>query len=388
MARAQQEEVPLQNDDDSTHASQSFNTKGVPLYWRRMAILIAGLACTALVGGGGGRVAFLLKRYAQRPIKVTVFASCGEVGRAVALHLNTHLPGGSTLALHDARGGWEDVHACAPSLDRNVHVEVYAGGEGYDDALIGSDVVLIAGVINGIPFKSSMDRSDLFNLNAPTVKFIAGRIAVMSPNALVAVVMEPVNVLVPMVAEVMKRAGVYNERKLFGVSSSPMVAASLVAGLKDMDPLKIHVPVVGGTTGTTITPIFSQIEGVNLNNEEIDLLTKKIQWEAKGCDVQEFDLDTEECDFLTSPQTVAEAASRFALSLVAALGGETNILQQAYVASSAEFSFFFFHTISLGPEGVEEVLPIGDLSDSERQHLDSVLKAINTDITQGEHYAD
>lgn len=99
----------------------------------------------------------------------------------------------------------------------------------------------------------------------------------------------PVNSTVPIASEVFKKAGTYDERRLFGVTTLDVVGAKTfyagkanvnVAGIHCFKLVKIvrpfndcfylifnlgffvvevNVPVVGGHAGITILPLFSQV---------------------------------------------------------------------------------------------------------------------------------
>lgn len=52
-----------------------------------------------------------------------------------------------------------------------------------------------------------MDRSDLFNVNAGIIRNLIGQVARTSPNACIGIITNPVNTMVPIAAEVLKKAG-------------------------------------------------------------------------------------------------------------------------------------------------------------------------------------
>lgn len=58
-----------------------------------------------------------------------------------------------------------------------------------------------------------MTRDDLFNINAGIVANLAASIAVNCPDAFICVISNPVNSTVPIVAEVLKKHGVFNPLK-------------------------------------------------------------------------------------------------------------------------------------------------------------------------------
>nr|KJB22113.1 hypothetical protein B456_004G030200 [Gossypium raimondii] len=110
-----------------------------------------------------------------------------------------------------------------------------------------------------------MSRDDLFNINAGIVKGLCSAIAKYCPTALVNMISNPVNSTVPIAAEVFKKAGTYDEKKLFGVTTLDVVR-------------DVNVPVVGGHAGITILPLFSQATPkANLAEGDIKVLTKRTQ---------------------------------------------------------------------------------------------------------------
>lgn len=68
------------------------------------------------------------------------------------------------------------------------------------------------------------------------------------------------NSTVPIAAEVLKAAGVFDPKKLLGVTTLDVVRANcFVAEAKGLDVKDVDVPVVGGHAGTTILPLVSQV---------------------------------------------------------------------------------------------------------------------------------
>ncbi|RWR80711.1 malate dehydrogenase 1, mitochondrial-like protein [Cinnamomum micranthum f. kanehirae] len=90
----------------------------------------------------------------------------------------------------------------------------------------------------------------------------------------------PVNSTVPIAAEVFKKAGIYDEKKLFGVTTLDVVhAKTFYAGKAKVLVSGVNVPVVGGHAGITILPLFSQATPKSnaLSDEDIKALTKRTQ---------------------------------------------------------------------------------------------------------------
>lgn len=306
-------------------------------------------------------------------MKVAVVGAAGGIGQALALLLKNHLPAGSDLALYDIAPVTPGVAADLSHIPTPVSIKGYAG-EDPTPALEGADIVLISA---GVARKPGMDRADLFNVNAGIVKSLAEKIAVVCPKACIGVITNPVNTTVPIAAEVLKKAGVYDKRKLFGVTTLDVIRSeTFVAELKGKNPTEIKVPVIGGHSGVTILPLLSQVEGVEFTQEETAALTKRIQ--NAGTEVVEA-----KAGGGSATLSMGQAACRFGLSLAKALNGEKNVVECAYVEGSGEHATFFAQPIKLGKDGVEEILSYGELSDFEQTALDNMLKTLNDDIQTG-----
>merc|ERR1719146_615017 len=124
--------------------------------------------------------------------------------------------------------------------------------------LPGTDLVLIPA---GIPRKPGMTRDDLFNVNAGIAKGIVEAIAEHSPQAVLGLSVNPVNSVVPAMAEYYKSKGL-DVRKICGVTTLDVVRANkFVSEVTGADVTKVDVPVIGGHAGVTILPLFSQMTG-------------------------------------------------------------------------------------------------------------------------------
>lgn len=71
-----------------------------------------------------------------------------------------------------------------------------------------------------------MTRDDLFKINAGIVKTLCEGVAKCCPNAIVNLISNPVNSTVPIAAEVFKKAGTYDPKKLLGVTTLDVARAN------------------------------------------------------------------------------------------------------------------------------------------------------------------
>ncbi|WP_168404810.1 malate dehydrogenase [Erwinia amylovora] len=309
-------------------------------------------------------------------MKVAVLGAAGGIGQALALLLKTQLPAGSELSLYDIAPVTPGVAVDLSHIPTSVKIKGFSG-EDATPALKGADVVLISA---GVARKPGMDRSDLFNVNAGIVRNLIEQVAATSPEALIGIITNPVNTTVAIAAEVLKKAGVYDRNKLFGITTLDIIRANtFVAALKGLQPEALNVPVIGGHSGVTILPLLSQIPGVRLSEQEVSDLTKRIQ--NAGTEVVEA-----KAGGGSATLSMGQAAARFGLSLVRALKGESNVVECAYVEGDGEHARFFSQPLLLGKNGIVERRPVGKLSAFEQQALTHMLDTLKKDITLGEEF--
>ena len=309
-------------------------------------------------------------------MKVAVLGAAGGIGQALALLLKTQLPSGSDLTLYDIAPVTPGVAKDLSHIPTDVRITGFAG-EDPTPALEGADIVLISA---GVARKPGMDRSDLFNVNAGIVRNLVEKIAKTCPKALIGIITNPVNTTVAIAAEVLKKAGVYDKNRLFGVTTLDIIRSNtFVAELKGKKPQELEVPVIGGHSGVTILPLLSQIPGVSFSDAEIDSLTKRIQ--NAGTEVVEA-----KAGGGSATLSMGQAAARFGLSLVRAMQGESNVVECTYTEGDGKSARFFAQPVVLGKNGVERRLDIGSLSAYEEKALNGMLDVLKADIALGEKF--
>lgn len=305
-------------------------------------------------------------------MKVTVLGAAGGIGQALSLLLKTQLPAGSTLSLFDIAPVTPGVAADLSHIPTNVKVKGY-GQDGLATALKNADIVIIPA---GVPRKPGMDRADLFNMNAGIIKNLVETIADVCPKALIAIITNPVNTTIPIAAEVLKKKGVYDKKRLFGVTTLDVIRSeTFVAELKDIPTESVSVPVIGGHSGTTILPLLSQVQGVEFTEPEIEALTHRIQ--NAGTEVVEA-----KAGGGSATLSMGAAAARFCQSLVRALQGE-DVVDYAYVDHADGDASFFAQAVRLNKEGIAEILPYGELSAFEQKAKADMLDELKVNIQKG-----
>ena len=308
-------------------------------------------------------------------MKVVVLGAAGGIGQALGLLLKTDLPAGTELALYDIAPVTPGVAVDLSHIPTPVSVEGFSG-EDPSPALVNADVVLISA---GMARKPGMDRSDLFNINAGIVENLVSSCADNCPKALIGIITNPVNTTVAIAAEVLKKKGVYDPLRLFGVTTLDVIRSStFVAEIYDRNPKEISVPVIGGHSGITILPLLSQ-SGFEFSDEDAAAMTKRIQ--NAGTEVVEA-----KAGGGSATLSMGQAAAKFGLSLVRALNGEKDVIECTYVEGSGELARFFAQPVLLGKNGVEKILSYGSLSEFEQATLNDALETLKSDIKIGEEF--
>ncbi|KNG86468.1 malate dehydrogenase [Aspergillus nomiae NRRL 13137] len=330
---------------------------------------------------------------ASQASKVAVLGAAGGIGQPLSLLLKLN-PRVSELALYDIRGG-PGVAADLSHINTNSTVSGFdPTPSGLRDALKGSEIVLIPA---GVPRKPGMTRDDLFNTNASIVRDLAKLPPRLPPRPRSSSSPTPydefiyyyqlyrancnqVNSTVPIVAEVFKARGVYNPKRLFGVTTLDVVRASrFISQVQKTDPSNEAVPVVGGHSGVTIVPLLSQSSHPSIEGETRDQLVNRIQF---GGD----EVVKAKDGAGSATLSMAMAGARMAESLLKAAQGEKGVVEPTFVDSPLykdQGVDFFASKVELGPNGVEKILPVGQVNAYEEKLLEACLGDLKKNIQKG-----
>ncbi|VVB00350.1 unnamed protein product [Arabis nemorensis] len=305
--------------------------------------------------------------------KVAILGAAGGIGQPLSLLMKLN-PLVSSLSLFDI-ANTPGVAADVGHINTRSEVAGYMGDEELAKALKGADLVIIPA---GVPRKPGMTRDDLFNINAGIVKNLCIAIAEHCPHALINMISNPVNSTVPIAAEIFKKAGVYDEKKLFGVTTLDVVRAkTFYAGKANVPVAEVNVPVIGGHAGITILPLFSQATPqANLSDDVLTALTKRTQ--DGGTEVVEAKAGKG-----SATLSMAYAGALFADACLKGLNGVPDVVECSYVQSTITELPFFASKVRLGKNGTEEVLDLGPLSDFEKQGLEAVKPELKSSIEKG-----
>merc|ERR1711862_385650 len=276
------------------------------------------------------------------------------------------------------------VAADLSHLEKKVKVKSYTltkddkPKDKLEECLTGCHLVLVPA---GLPRKPGMTRDDLFKVNADIAKGIVEACAKFCPTAILALIVNPVNSIVPAMAELYKKKGL-DPMKIVGVTTLYCVrAAKFVGQITGKNPNFINVPVIGGHAGVTIMPVFSQDKtAASIDKDKIPDLDKRVQ-----------DAGTEVVNAKngkgSATLSMGYAGARLGRAILAGLAGRRRV-ECAYVKSDITDLPYFTSKVVFGENGVQKVLPIGELNEYETKRLDEAKAALKTEIETGLKYAE
>ncbi|XP_048429790.1 malate dehydrogenase, glyoxysomal-like [Pyrus x bretschneideri] len=305
--------------------------------------------------------------------KVAIVGAAGGIGQPLAMLMKMN-PLVSVLHLYD------DINAPGVTLTLVTWIPVavvmvrgFLGQPQLESALTGIDLVIIPTVV---PRKPGMTRDDLFNINAGIVRTICEGIAKACPKAVVNLIGNPVNSTVPIAAEVFKKAGTYDPKRLLGVTMLDVVRANtFVAEVLGLDPREVDVPVIGGHAGVTILPLLSQVKPpCFFTKEETEYLTNRIQ--NGGTEVVEAKARAG-----SATLSMAYAAVEFTYACLRGLRGDAGVVECTFAASKVTELPFFATKVRLGRSGAEEIYQLGPLNEYERIGLEELAASIQKGVS-------
>ncbi|KAM3955754.1 malate dehydrogenase 2 [Aphomia sociella] len=315
----------------------------------------------------------------QRCFKVVVAGASGGIGQPLALLLKQN-PLVTRLALYDIAPVTPGVAVDLSHMNTPAKVSGHKGPEELPAAIKDADVVVIPA---GVPRKPGMTRDDLFNTNASIVRDLAISVAQNSPKAILAIITNPVNSMVPIASEVLKKANVYDPRRVLGVTTLDVVRAGAFIGeINGVDPRSVTIPVIGGHSGVTIIPVLSQSQPqVKLSDQaKIKALTERIQ--EAGTEVVKA-----KAGGGSATLSMAFAGARLADAILRGLKGDSNVVECAYIKSDITEAAYFANPVLLGKNGVEKNLGYGKLNEYEQQLLKAAIPELLKNIKTGEDFA-
>ncbi|XP_076679580.1 malate dehydrogenase, mitochondrial [Andrena cerasifolii] len=317
--------------------------------------------------------------FSSKSMKVAVLGAASKTGSCLSLFLKQSSLI-DELAIYDCKCTY-GLALDLNYIDTRCKVSTCnASARCLKQTLEGAKIVMIVGD-RAIKKKSSPD--EILKRNADTLSDLLPTIIKYCPGAMVAVVMSPINSLIPLAVEMYKKAGVHEYNRLFGVISLECVRAnSFFAEMVGIEPECVTVPVIGGSCPETCVPIFSQARPCNrLSQQEALRLTNALR--VTDEEISRMNEGNEASSF-----AMAFGAARFCVSLCKALGHQRGVVESAYVRSCVIPEITYFAApLELGPDGVQKHLGIPPLNDYECKLLKAAVPVLKRAIALGEALA-
>jgi malate dehydrogenase len=309
--------------------------------------------------------------------KVTVVGSCGHIGQSLSmlLKLNPHVSELSVCDLQSAQSPPQGLSMDLSHIVSTSLVKSYIYPQQLSEAVKGSDLIVVTA---GTHWNPSMLRDDPFSSNAKIMKEIA-QVTAKHSTAMVVIVTNPVNCMVPLFAEVYKQMGVYDPKRLMGLTAVDVARACVFYSEKTrQDPSKVQVPVVGGHDYGTTVPLFSQATPkANLSQQDMQLLTKRCQ--IAGAEVSNLKGGSG-----SATLSVAYAANSFVTEVLKGMTGQTTTACAYVDCGNGDF---FAGPVEFNKSGASRLLPIpSTITDFEKQMISEVKQTISSNIKAGTAY--
>jgi len=287
-----------------------------------------------------------------------MWASLRELGDIVLMDIIEGVPQGKAL----------DMMETSPIKDFDVNVN---GTNDYADTA-GSDVVIITA---GLPRKPGMSRSDLIAKNTGIIKEVTENIVRHSPDAVILVVTNPLDVMV----YVAWKVSGFPKNRVIGLSGAldggrlrAFIAMELNVSVEDVKAM-----VIGGHADEMVPlPRYSTVSGIPItqliSKERIDAIMQRTR--TAGGEIVGL-LKTGSAYYAPSAAVVemAEAVIRDKKRIIPSA---------AYCEGEYGVNGIFIGVpVKIGANGVEEIIEI-ELNEEERERFDSSVKAVTAMVNE------
>ncbi|UCF20132.1 MAG: malate dehydrogenase [Gemmatimonadota bacterium] len=303
--------------------------------------------------------------------KITVVGA-GHVGATQALRL-AEMQIAREVVLVDIidgipQGKALDLYESGPIMGFDTRV---TGATDYGKT-VGSDLVIITA---GIPRKPGMSRDDLLSTNAGIVRSVAGEVKKSSPNAIVIVVSNPLDVM----TYVAKEATGFAPNRVFGMAGvldtarfRTFIAERLNVSVEDIQAL-----VLGGH-GDTMVPLvsYTTVSGIPLKQflgqDEIDALIDRTR--KGGAEIVAY--LKEGSAYYAPSAAVAQMAEAIALDKKRILPCAAWMEGQYGISNT-----YLGVPCKLGRDGVEEIIEV-ELTADEKAALEKSAEHVRSTVEQ------
>lgn len=332
-------------------------------------------------------------------VKATILGAAGGIGQSLSLllRLNNQIDELSLYDIVNTIGVSTDLsHIPTDQIIKGFVPKDRSDNETIKLALKDSDIVIIPA---GIPRKPGMTRDDLFKINAGIVKNLVHQTGLACPNAFICIISNPVNSTVPIAVEELKKLGVFNPKKVFGITTldnlrleeflklSLSLNNNINISTKD---LYNDVIAIGGHSGDSIVPIINNwIKNFPNGENDKDYLKLINRVQFGGDEVVKAKNGKG-----SATLSMATAANRFIINLVKAIKENKKIKEVSFIKFDELNSInipnyiknnieYFSLPIIIDKNGIELVEFPNQLNKSEIKMIEHAVDKVKTDVTRG-----
>ncbi|KAJ8986056.1 hypothetical protein NQ317_003349 [Molorchus minor] len=241
-----------------------------------------------------------------------------ENGKIASLQVE---PDGTGL-LYDTNRKVCSVAEDLSHIDTRTRVNSFSGFSVLRHAIADAHIVIsVGGCKRGLKETSR----DLFERNMDDIRITALHMIEFNPTAIFCIAKPPIEALVPLVSEEYKKGGVYDFRKIIGITSiGSMRANHFIAAKTGLNALDVLCPIIGGLSSDCLVSVLSQARPFQLHPKDF----RAVQNAVTGAEDNVLNLYAGCAEVCLSP---ALAISRFISSLIKALKGNSSCVDCAYV---------------------------------------------------------
>jgi len=328
-------------------------------------------------------------RTPKRGFKVCVCGASGYLGQPLCM-LAVLDPLVWELSVYDRAHSLlppEGVGCDLGHLERKCKVKAYALSatqkeiDHLEECLTGCHLVIACA---GVPVQGK-SKAELVKFNGNMIKGIVEASARFCPDAVVGLIVNPINAIVPAMATLYEKAGL-NPQKICGITCLDVVRANKFVHEETSAPIEhVRVPVVGGHAGhftsQSACPLFSQdASAATIQEPRRSELIRRIQ---------DGNREVAEAKKSKGTATISQAYAgwRFGHAVISGLAGEPAD-EYCFLKSDAWPEVpYFASKVTFGYKGVQKVHPFGNVTKEEQSRLDDAKKLLQDDINVGLQYA-
>ncbi|XP_066901878.1 uncharacterized protein [Halyomorpha halys] len=226
-----------------------------------------------------------------------------------------------------------------------------------------------------------MNQEATFQSRAQSFSNYVQQIAEHNSDAIIVVATNPVNMTVPLAAEVLRNCGKLDERKLLGMTNvENMRARSILAHDLQTTPGTIEFPVIGGLTSETCVPLLS-----NMNPH---FVMSKAKLQRITCAVKTSRTKQHNAEESQESLSRAYATAELIKSIVTGLNGHPTVETVLSIQKIIKNTDFFSLPVLLGENGIVNHLELPNISQREHYLLAYAVKCMAADSTKAKHLYD